>query len=467
MGHDIHFLQRIERLSPAQADLALTLYREPELVAHILERVRLPDGAERVALALEEAPRSPHIIVTREGRFVTCLGAGMSVADCPVVSRPQIDHASEKIEAMRATLAGGSSETRRLYRRLIQRGSGVSREDFMAMATLTPILGDEYIDMAVDICRFLVRFHNTYRPGRYRKLTPAARDELQLYWASTWALGHLAAICGERTDDMQAIAARRGEQIFQRCVETLLLGAMFSNATPVVLRGVWTVSRAGRALLPWTRQRLQEARTITELLLAGMPLTAIGLRHRRTQGEVSKALARSRRSLETPDPSMPDRAAMHEVVKLLEELLDPAQQESLRTQHRDIGARSYLRYTEYLPDGAPLRFTRAEDVPDELALPMLMHLHGAILREGKDIVLALMMMPWLATADGPSLYLPAQLLDQCRSLFEPEAIIERLDGYRRAGTPAGPARAAARPGRNEPCSCGSGKKYKRCCGAAA
>jgi SEC-C motif-containing protein len=25
----------------------------------------------------------------------------------------------------------------------------------------------------------------------------------------------------------------------------------------------------------------------------------------------------------------------------------------------------------------------------------------------------------------------------------------------------------ARPGRNDPCSCGSGKKYKKCCGAAA
>ena len=27
-----------------------------------------------------------------------------------------------------------------------------------------------------------------------------------------------------------------------------------------------------------------------------------------------------------------------------------------------------------------------------------------------------------------------------------------------------PKRVAKKPGRNEPCSCGSGKKYKHCCG---
>jgi uncharacterized protein YecA (UPF0149 family) len=30
-----------------------------------------------------------------------------------------------------------------------------------------------------------------------------------------------------------------------------------------------------------------------------------------------------------------------------------------------------------------------------------------------------------------------------------------------------PVHADATPGRNDPCPCGSGKKYKKCCGAAA
>ncbi len=33
--------------------------------------------------------------------------------------------------------------------------------------------------------------------------------------------------------------------------------------------------------------------------------------------------------------------------------------------------------------------------------------------------------------------------------------------------PSEAAKAAAMPGRNDPCPCGSGRKYKKCCGANA
>jgi preprotein translocase subunit SecA len=41
---------------------------------------------------------------------------------------------------------------------------------------------------------------------------------------------------------------------------------------------------------------------------------------------------------------------------------------------------------------------------------------------------------------------------------------ERVPGPVRAAAGARPAPAAARVGRNDPCPCGSGKKYKKCCG---
>lgn len=466
MGHAIHFLQRIERLSPVQADLALTLYREPELVAHVLGRVRLADGTERVALALEDAPGGPHVIVTRDGRFVTCLAAGMIVTDCPVVSRAQIDHASDKIEAMRATLAAGQNEARRLCRRLLQRGSGFSREDFSAMAALMPILGKELFAMALDICEYLRRFHDRYHRHRYRKITPAVRDDLQQHWASSWALGHLTALCGERADDVQALLPN-GEQLFLTSVPLMLVGVALSHTTPLVLRGVWSMARIGRALLGEMRERLDTSRMVGESLMSGMTLTAIGMRHRRAQGEVSKALARYRRSLETAETPGPAHEAGRELMLLLEQqLADPAQQERLRQDHRAMGARAFVRYTAQLPEGTPLRYTQPEDVPEDLALPALMHLHNELTADGRSMVLGLVMLPWLATAPAPALYLPAQILDQGKSLFDPEDLAKRLEKYHyaRAGGPA--VRAPSRPGRNEPCSCGSGKKYKRCCGDA-
>ena len=42
-----------------------------------------------------------------------------------------------------------------------------------------------------------------------------------------------------------------------------------------------------------------------------------------------------------------------------------------------------------------------------------------------------------------------------------------LEQAKNAGGPAGTKKAAKKPGRNDPCPCGSGKKYKNCCGREA
>jgi hypothetical protein len=90
MAHDTHFLARVLGVRGAQTDLALGLYRDPELLRFILKQARLPDGASRVALALEPSPEGPYVVVERSGHFVTCLGAGMAT-DLPVITRPELD----------------------------------------------------------------------------------------------------------------------------------------------------------------------------------------------------------------------------------------------------------------------------------------------------------------------------------------------------------------------------------------
>ena len=42
---------------------------------------------------------------------------------------------------------------------------------------------------------------------------------------------------------------------------------------------------------------------------------------------------------------------------------------------------------------------------------------------------------------------------------------EDISDLERALNPPAPAKAEKTPRRNDPCPCGSGKKYKRCCGA--
>lgn len=124
MGHATHFLERVERLSSPQADFALELYRDSALVRFILEHARLPDGAERVALGVDQRPGGPHIVVTRSGAFVTCLGAGMSTNDLPVVTRGQIEQLGSRYEGLREAVARSRDrgEVRRLYRNVMEKG---------------------------------------------------------------------------------------------------------------------------------------------------------------------------------------------------------------------------------------------------------------------------------------------------------------------------------------------------------
>jgi hypothetical protein len=94
MGHDHHFLSRLDRVNDESAQLALLFYREPDLLRLVLVSAKIPDGADRVALSLNHHERGPFIIVSREGRFITCLGEGMHLGDRFVVPRRILDAAS-------------------------------------------------------------------------------------------------------------------------------------------------------------------------------------------------------------------------------------------------------------------------------------------------------------------------------------------------------------------------------------
>jgi uncharacterized protein YecA (UPF0149 family) len=64
-------------------------------------------------------------------------------------------------------------------------------------------------------------------------------------------------------------------------------------------------------------------------------------------------------------------------------------------------------------------------------------------------------------------YVPKDLIvEKMKSLIE-EKKEEQLERERLASMPKVPfVREEPRVGRNDPCTCGSGKKYKKCCGAA-
>ncbi|MBL9008032.1 MAG: SEC-C domain-containing protein [Myxococcales bacterium] len=80
--------------------------------------------------------------------------------------------------------------------------------------------------------------------------------------------------------------------------------------------------------------------------------------------------------------------------------------------------------------------------------------------------LAVLTVPYAVKQEGHQLYFPEETLRQLRRPWvsaDTLAILETQEAV--IGKPQ-PVRREATPGRNDPCYCGSGQKYKRCCAGA-
>jgi len=463
MGHDIHFLERLERLSMRQADLALGLYRDPALVRYVLTFVKLPDGVERVALALEHGPDTPHIIVARDGGFVTCLGKDMAVGDHVVVSRERFDHLSADWVELRTAVerVRNTGNARQLFRRLYRSGAALPREDVRTLRALYPLYWPEMFKDAMDLADRLQDFRARYRRTRYRRMSAAALEALRFYWESSWALGHLIALHG--TVIREIIAPKAA--MIPADLQMGLCISWFTTRTlsgPLVLRGAWAAACAGHHLLPAYKQKFEEAATLTTFLDSVVGLAALGLRHRRLRGEARKILARRRNPLFAPDALHPYAKLMQTLTPLYESLL--GDDDPIRAIHHNLGAEMFRRGRDSVPPDHPSH-ALSEAMVDDIAftLPLVSDLR--LFGDARAQTLLPILLPRAITVDIEQLYLPAEILAWLDVGFRPEAVLAQLDDHASDSRPSGPRRSEARPGRNEPCSCGSGKKYKRCCGA--
>ena len=465
MGHAIHFLERLERLSMPQADFALALYRDSELVRFVLQRVKLPDGVDRVALAVEKRPDTPYIIVARDGGFVTCLGKDMGVGHTMVISRERIDELTadrtelrDAIEHMRA-----SGNVKQLFRRLYRSGRNLSREDFLVLRDLFPLYWPELTKNATELALLLQQFRERYRRGQYRRKSAAALEVLTSYWQSTWALGHLLALFGsmlqEHADMLAPLLLSQAYADFRPS----WLGTR-TMSIPMMVRGAWAVSRAGHDLLPrYKRMFEEEANTFLTALDSAMSLTAIALRHRELRAEVRESLARKPNPFFAPDAPYRDARIAQHLVPLFENVLD--QEEAHRKLHRGVGGDTFLLGFQHLPPDHEMRRLGPDDVNDAIAYNITLQLDSPVFRDTRAQVLLAASLPWVISVDIDELYLPAEIQARLGPPCHPDDVLDQLDDFTEYTLQSRPVRREATPGRNEPCSCGSGKKYKRCCGA--
>jgi alkylhydroperoxidase family enzyme len=450
-GHDVHFLERLERLSTPHTELALSLYQDPLLIRALLEQIRLPDGATRIALSLADGDRGPFVVVARDGHFVTCLAEGMSPGDHPVIARGQLDAIARRVDEVRnrfdavRQLAGRHGNVFALLGRIFSAGPWLSREEFSAIAAFQPLLKRDFLRLLWETNSVLDRT----RPlaGRCVKRGRLGDDILRAWWNEVWAVGHLSVLANMDSRDviaeLPAEAPERG---------LLSWPAVRQGVVAVALRGVWGVAKLGKPLLPDYKRWYVESESSLELVDSALGLLGIGLRQRGAAAEVRKALARENRAAAEGRPAA---ATIPQIQSIIEELtaLVIDRPDDCAQLHVALGRMHVTKKTE-----------DAGELPEDIARLLAVNSPATFVSSREGLVLLFASLPWVSRAQPEDLYWPTEHLEAIRQKWHPEQAAGVLRDTQVANPAAEPARVQAAPGRNEPCPCGSGKKYKRCHG---
>lgn len=462
MGHDHHFLSRLDRIASTEVELALSLYRDHELIREVLSHARLPERADRVAISLDDPSAGPFIIVARDGAFVTCLGRDMSPGQLPVITRGQLDGIAGRVQKLRerlqlaASLTGGRASA--LLGRIFTSGPKLTREEMMGISAMQPLLWNHFLVMIAECTKEVHQTRVMMRNVR----KPKHREEelLRLSWDALWAIGHLTVLVGmdgrERFETLhpklQWMRNRLMHYVFQHCVLALSL------------RGVWAVAKVGKPLLPTMKRAFADEDSYLGIVASSLGLGAIGHRHSRLRAEARKALC-----VPPLPPSHPSAEAINETRAAMRRNIergfeDPERAEQVALQWGRLVAHNWLR--NGVP-GSPHRYPRHEDVPDDVARAFACWHWGNTGEDDLDLKLLFTMLPWLVQRNAEDLFLPEELMSCLRFPDVPTIALEVLkrpfEGLwlRKPQT----IRVPPTPGRNDPCYCGSGKKHKRCCGS--
>ena len=462
MPHAAHFLERLDRVTREQTEFALGLYRDGEAVRYVLGHVKLPPAAQRVALSIDDAREGPFVIVTLDGRFVTCLGKGMH-HDLPVVPRAQLDALLAKVADKRARKEMAQRERRPdededdVFQRVVSRGSRLTREDYIAVSAFEPMLGQEAWRLMLDLALEAVKMRAMLERGaaRVTVIKEGTAGLLEKVDRLEWAVAHLTMLsCAGERGDLDALVER-----CKRVPGVPTFPCAAQGGTTFFLRSAWAVARLGREMIPMCKEAFATADDWMQILDASLCLGAIAMRHAGSVGDV-------RRFFGAHLPPKPDAAgadaSRSTLANVLLTSLDSADEYAEKAIL--LGKDFCSSFSRNLSEGDAHRFEKPEDVPEDLARTMVLAFDGDIY-DDKMKALVVNVLPLAARASAEDFYLPREYVRAWYGQWQPEETLERLKRFSKIAPKREPVRADKTPGRNDPCPCGSGKKYKKCHGA--
>lgn len=447
MGHDTHFLSRLERLDHRSLDLALGLYRDPLAVKFVLSTVELPDDGSRVALALTDAPDPPHIVVARDGGFVTCLGPGMSVGRLPLIGRAAIDAAFEDSARVgradaRILMRGGLVE---LIERVLTAGHRLAREDFEAAALMAPLIQPVFLDAIQRTSDYMFGVQRAMSLRRLRRTDRQTIETLRRY-----------AIAVESVRHVILVSIPAGALMLHSGTPAAGVAAMgdfgtFTGDLGGIAGAACFAAGIGPGMLPGYAERWREADDVLTLIAPLTGLIALAVRHPETRAEVVEILG-ERQAPVFHDFDAALAGGFADVTVTL--LTDAAEFEAAADDLR-------LGVVEAIADQCGME---PDAVPDLLVNGLLANLQLQWMGDHIGISRLPAVAAWAARLEPSDLYLPAEHLSAIRTGTGVEGTRRALAGVVRwEGRHVPVVRDAPKVGRNDPCPCGSGRKYKRCC----
>lgn len=475
MGHATHFLERLERVEGQALDLALGLYRDPELLRWVFGRVGLGDHEGVVALPLNSGPKPPHVLATRAGRFVTCLGAGMDPGDVQVVRHAQLQLAMGELEAWREITATGEKRTIQVLEEWMTAGPLLAREDFEDLVVVATM---ETGAFSGAIHRMLVkidRFKHSFRPRDYRLTDERSREQLAGYWHRLWAASHGSIVLTENYMRLAQIYPEREGDFFkhERSLQLITEPALCLLVGPL-LRSVWCLGRLGRLVLPQLKENSRQVHFHGSH--AAMGLQTMAMRHSGLRAEIEKHLLRLVPAEVRPQLTEP-REHLAAYLGALQAggphascaayALQMLAQPDLCADDSLVAAQyTALTFVKALSRTAPVEGEDEQDLVD--AIFSLSH-SDLLPKIGRNLLLVLEHIPHIARLPASKLFLPRHIVVRLERELSMKGIprdhvLGHLELIHARSGRGVPIKVEAKPGRNDLCTCGSGKKYKACCG---
>lgn len=456
--HDEHFLARLERLDDSQGQEALALYYDAPLVRALIRYAKLQSDSERVAVSLGDDREGPFVVVARNGAFVTALGRGMSPAPHPVIPKSALDAIRREHtnlgEAWRAAVSVSRGRERDVVRTFLRGGPHVSREVMRGLIATANARQEFWVSMLTELQDSL------YRTPRRCAKHPAWHTMTDEYFLD------LARVVHAATNIFVILAASDLKQrpashpLMQRMTSPRPSHAltMYGASAPLV-RGAWAVGKFGGAMLAGCKADLRAADAGFVMAEAALGLASIGTRFARYRGEVRKALTIATRPCE---PQM-DRYRREFAADVLQHDLD---RERAREYLRELGTSVLRAASCSLPPEHPQSVPMEGALPDELTLPAAVSVPlNLITDHGPHSVSLLASVGAAAGAlDPEELYFPHEFVSRAGPPTDVDDLRNALTVARAFWRPA-TVRVSPGLGRNERCGCGSGKKFKRCCGS--